>query len=218
MNFGCIAGRFLVYKWTWLANSNFTVSTYGNSVLCIIFCFKVFKNKYAEQCSFTQLWKMCLLSYFSFSYGRVPVASSITVCWVQGRYAQRAPGQIWIQFQFYEGFSDGPSLQSSSGLKFYMWFQSLESHSFESWLERNFQPQTHISKPLLLLNGVRWLYLTRQREQKWCGCLLNLADFLSHFLSFSATWVHEALLDSCVNRWWKCHSQKTTNGRKLPTN
>lgn len=160
---------------------------------------------------------MCLLSYFSFSYGRVPVASSITVCWVQGRCAERAQGKFGSNSVLW-GLSWWPShYRVQSGLKFYVSFQSLESQSFESWLESFFPASNHISKPLLFLNGVRWLYLTMQCEQKWCGCLLKEVDFLCHFLSFSTTWVHEALLDSCVNRWWKCHSQKTTNARKLPT-
>lgn len=91
--FWVLCWQVLVYKWTWLANSNFTVSTYGSSVLCIIFCFKVY-HKYGEQCSFTQLWKMCLLSYFSFFYGRIQIASRITGCWVQGCCAQRDQGKF----------------------------------------------------------------------------------------------------------------------------
>lgn len=186
--FWVLCWQVLVYKWTWLANSNFTVSTYGSSVLCIIFCFKVY-HKYGEQCSFTQRWKMCLLSYFSFFYGRIWIASSITGRWVQGCCAQRS-GQIRIQFNSMWTFLMVPHHKVQSGIISYMWFQGLQTCSSESLLDNNRFFSDYIFQPLLFLSGAMWLAPDGEMWVKWCGSFLNQVDGLSpHFLSFpQRTW------------------------------
>lgn len=126
---------------------------------------------------------MCLLSSFSVFCGRVPTASSIAVCWVQGCRAQREQGKSGTNSilcgLFWWSLLTEFKVEGSLTCEFQAWSLTALNHCWEAVA----QPHTTFLSSYCFQEGPCDQCLTMKSKQKLCGSLLNQVDVLSaHFL------------------------------------
>lgn len=149
-------------------------------------------EQYAEQCSFTQLWKMCLLSYFSFFCGWVPIASSIKCAEFKVAVLKEIRGNL-DPIQSCVGFSDGPSSQSSKWKYLLRVISGLGVSQLwiiaGTWWSRL---KLHFSAPTVSKRGHVTSAWQRNLSKNyvgpyWTRCSLCALSFFSHLLD-TKTW------------------------------
>ena len=162
---------------------------------------------------------MCLLSYFSFSYGRVPIATSITVCWVQDCCAQRDQGKFGSNSilcgLFWWSLITEFKVDVSLTCDFKVWSSLALNHC---WKETA-PPQTTFLSPYyfqMVPHDCTWQRNVRKNDvglfwTKWIFSLLTFFPFL-----LPEYRRHEALLDGCVKRWWNIILRKQQMEESCP--